>query len=265
MSIWDKHNLEKDVCYKIKLGPLSVWIKNVEDEIQIASQRVNEDTIKPGEQPQLLIVDDARQTAGLAWGRWIAGDNCNRIRILPVMPNRSIVVRPELPLKLPAGQKAMFYVRIPAWIRVAIVSVEDVVLREEPTVELSNIWFGDPVSGELCYSLRSRARRKFADFVPMAHRVICPIFISNLSKTELNVERFCIQANHLNIYAGTNMMWTNDIKIQFHGDELESSIDYTQKPSELEPDAVLITHARTPFKKALFQRGLDSIKLFGNM
>ncbi len=265
MSIWEKHTLEKNVCYKANVGPLSLWIKKVEDEILIASERVDVNTITPDEMPQFLVCEDAQKTSQLTWCRWITTADCNSIRLLPVMPNRSIVVRPELPLKIPGGRKATFYVTLPVWVQVAIVDSEDVVLKEEPTVELSNIWFGDPVSGELCYSLKSRARRKYLDSPLMPHRVVCPVFFNNASKTELDLTRFCIQSNHLNIYAGTTMMWTNDIKIQFLGNELESSIDYTQKPSELEPDATLLTNARVPFKKALFQRGLDSIKLFGNM
>ncbi len=264
MSIWDKHTIEKDVCYKVKVGPLSMWIKSVEDEIQITSLRADEAEVEPGEEPQFLICDDPEQTKGLKWSRWVAGEHSNRIRISAVMPNRSVVVRPELPLKLPGGQKALFYVRIPIWVKISIISSEDVQIIEEPTVELSNIWFGSAVSGELCYSLRSTARRKFDNFLPMPHKVVCPVFIDNMSRTQLDIARFCIQANHLNIYSGQTKMWTNDIKMLFEGDELESSINYSQKPSELEPDATLITNARIPVKKAFFQRGLDSFKSLGN-
>ena len=261
MSIWDQYDIEQNVCYMMQLGPLSAWIRKIDDEIHIATQRTEESLSNVTAEPKFEICEQIPKD--ITWTRYIIENNAKLISLKPIMPDRAVLVRPEEPLKLPAGRKATFYVRIPIWVNIEIASSAFAGLCELPTIEQSNIWFGDAVSGELCYSLRSKARRKFIDFTPMSHRVICPVVIQNKSKETIDISRICIQSQHLNIYSAESLMWTNDIEITFQTDDYSGSIFYSNKPSELKPKAKLITTARVPKKKTLLKRSLGTFRIFG--
>jgi hypothetical protein len=261
MRIWDKQKIEPGICYKTAIGPLAIWVQKIEDEIHIANVRENESLANAVSDTSFEKCEQF--PAELHRTRYISETRTDEIRFLPVMPDRAVLVRPEEPLKLPPGRKATFYVRIPVWVKISIPSADDVALCEIPTVEQCSIWAGDAVSGQLCYSVRSKARRKFIDFAPMPHRVICPILIQNRSKEMIDIERICVQSQHLNIYAAENIMWTNDIEIIFQTEDNAGTVQYSGKPSELKPDAKLLSMARVPKKKTLLKRSLGTFRIFG--
>jgi hypothetical protein len=261
MDIWDEHKIEQGVCYKTNIGPLTIFVRKIEDEIQIADLRKGGIPAGANGESVFEPFDDVPED--VHWTRYISESKTDAIRVFPVMPDRAVLVRPEQPLKLPPGRKATFYVRIPVWVKISIPDAAETMLCEIPTVEQSNIWAGDPISGELCYSLRTKARRKFIDYAPMPHRVICPILIQNKSKEIVDIERICVQSQHLNIYSAESLMWTNDIEILYQSEDNTGTINYSNKPSELRPDARVLSMARMPKKKTLLKRGLNGFKIFG--
>ncbi len=262
MSLWKKNTLETDVCCEAGIGPLTVWVKKLGDEVRIASRVEKESISNARDDSQFSILQEVPK--GLNWTRYISHREEVELSFLPVMPDRAVVMRPEEPLKLPPGRKAVFYVRIPIWVQVSAHSDgKDTVFCQIPTVELSNIWFGDPVAGQLCYSLRSRARREFIDFTPMPHRVICPVFISNKTEKMIDLERLCVQSQFLDIYTADSLMWTNDIKVEFQPKEDLAVFSYSNKPSTIKPKAQLLSKAKMTAQKKFLKRGFDSFKHFG--
>ena len=77
--------------------------------------------------------------------------------------------------------------------RVSVGKTKPFVLKEEPTVVLSNTWFGDPMGGELCYALRTSARRSFDTLRKRPNRAICSVLIKNAFSTPLDFQRLCIK------------------------------------------------------------------------
>lgn len=136
-------------------------------------------------------------------------------------------------------------------------------LCEQPSVLLSNIWFGDPMSGDLCYSLRTRARREIANWQTEPHRAVCPVTIRNAANTQLDVERFCVHAVHLSVFAGASRLWTNGVKITFKGEAEVSQLEYADKPPGYEEVGEVLSKPRTLIKKTLLKRSLGGFGLFG--
>lgn len=266
MSIWTKHKFQKDCYCRLSVGPLNVWIKKEADEIKVASDRNAYSNPSNNNQSQIEWIkpEQAPKDNDLDWTRWVVGNSVDAITILPAMPDRAIIVRPERPLKILPGQKAIFYVRIPIFVQIiAGDSANNNVLCEIPTIEMSNIWLGDPTAGELCYSLRSTARRAYSDMQPLEHRVICPVAIRNKGKTQIDIVRFCVQSNHLSIYKGSSHICTNQVMVDFQGESSDTSASYSDKPADIESDASVLTAARVPVRKTLLKRGIDSFKIFG--
>ena len=131
-------------------------------------------------------------------------------------------------------------------------------LWEVPSVVRSNIWFGDTLSGELCYSLVSRARRHVEDADHPLYKAICPVKIRNESAHMLNVDRFCVHVEHLIVYGGVRLLWTNEVTIRFQGEDQISRVDYTNQRPNLEAHVKLLTPPRVPQRDTLLKRSLGT-------
>jgi len=257
MSLWAAQELESGQVYRTSIGSLCLWVRRVEDEIQVAEQRITECMLGAS---HALQVFDGPPPGDLSWGRWIVGAKARPLLLVPQLPDRGCVVRTESTLKIPPGQEATFFVSIPIWVELRMEGKPPLSLTEIPTVIRSNIWFGDTTAGELCYSLVSRARRLAEEADHPAHKAVCPVRIRNQAEDLLDVERFCVHVEHLNVYRGQRLLWTNEVAISFQGKDETSKVDYSRKTPSLEPNLTRVTPARIPFKDTLFKRSLGSFK-----
>jgi hypothetical protein len=260
MEVWEPRQIEHGECLEAQVGPLQMWLRKNGDEIHIATKH-RKDTANLTKVSAFRAVSELKPT-GLDWGRWVCGDECSNVVLTPVMPDRPVVVRPELPVKIPPEGKALFFFGVPIWVRITVGNGKQFKLCEEPSVDLSNIWFGDPMSGDLCYSLRTRARREVADTQVQPHRAVCPVTIRNASAEQVNVERFCVHVAHLGVYPGTSRLWTNGVHIAFKGEDEVSQLEYSEKPPAYEEVGRILSPPRTPVKTTLLKRSLGGFGLF---
>ncbi|MFC1635643.1 DUF432 domain-containing protein [Planctomycetota bacterium] len=255
MNIWTKQTIKADRIYNAQVGPMSLWLKKIGDEIQIAVDRSSE---KDMNNSHGFMEKTDPEPESLDWGRWVIGKDENSIQLAPMMPNRGVVVQTEPPVKIPPGKEAVFFVSVPIWIKICTSGSQPSDLCEVPTIIRSNTWFGDSLSGELCYSLVSRARRQVVDADHPLHRAVCPVKILNGSHHMLHVDRFCVHVEYLSIYGGTRLLWTNDVTICFQGEDQISRVDYARQKPDLESQVELLTAPRIPLKETLLKRSLGS-------
>lgn len=263
LDIWNRSKIGSGEILRSQIGPLLLWFRKIEDELHIAFERLPEPD---------AVVDVAGAAAvngveseGLDRSRWIVGAETNIVQVLPIMPDRPVVVHPELPVKIPTGHEALFFVSIPVWVRVLAGEKKPIELCEVPVLILSNTWFGDPMSGELCYSLRSRARRQIKDSETNPSRAICPVKIRNTSPKQLDIERLCVHVEHLKTYSGDKNLWTNGVTITFRGEDQVSKIDYSRERPAFEPISGMLSEARTPIKETILKKSIGSFKFFGGI
>lgn len=261
MEIWEPHQIEQAQYLEGQVGPLQLWLRRSGDEIHIAvkHRRDSESQTKAF----ALRVAGERRPAGLDWSRWVCGDDCDRILLSPLTPDRPVVVRPELPVRIPPSHEALFFVGIPIWVQISTGNSDYTKLCEQPSVVLSNIWFGDPMSGDLCYSLRTRARRVISDSQAEPHRAVCPVKIRNAARGQVEIERFCVHVAHLSVYPGNSRLWTNGVQITFKGEDEVSQLEYSETPPAYEEVGNALSRPREPVKKRLFKKSLGGFGLFG--
>ena len=250
-SLWSPVPVEggQTVCRQV--GPLALWLRHAAKEWHVAVRRTPEADTAYGE--------PAGETGDLDWARWTAGEGADVVRLLPRLPDRSLVVRPESPIQIPPEHHAVFYVSIPIWVAVAVGEGTPTVLCEEPTVALSNTWFGDPMAGELCYALQTRARRAVDDSEAKPHRAVCPVRIHNAHDEMLAFERLCIRVEHLTLYDGQRQMWTNGLSVRFRGDEQPSLVEYDPGPTAALDVGDVLAEPRVPPSKGLLKRSFASL------
>jgi len=228
---------------RLEIGPLRLWIRRTEYEWRMAWA----DQEIAGEPP-----DDADQ------GRWAATAGATQLRLLPVPPDRPLVVRPSTSFFIPPGVSVQIYVRVPVWLRV--LTEDEVPLTEVPTLPLSNTWFGEPDAGELAWALKTDALHA-ADEVPAApHEALCRVDIHHKGQAQLELNRLFLRAAHLKLYQGEGRLWTSAVSAVYEGGDRVGSVDYLSDPPVEAGDATLLCDAREPVAGTLVRARAGLLK-----
>ena len=259
MSLWEEFTVEEGSYYLRRTGPLKLWIKKELDEWIVGWKYESEETNRISEQ-----VLDSIKDNDITWHRKVVRQKLDAIKLSPVMPDRAVVVKPESELKITREAEATFFVRIPLWVRVCFGKNFSETLYEIPSVVLSNTWFGEPYSGELCYSLTTSARRSLEQMKPGAHLVICPIHIQNSSSEDLTFNRLCVHVDHLSIYQNNNEMWANKAYVHFRGTDKESNIKFEDTAPKTDKKLVFTGQSRKKGNKSFVRKSFDTFKIFTN-
>ena len=259
MSMWEEFKVEEGNYYLRQIGPLRLWIQKQFDEWIVGWKYESEETNSISEQ-----VLDTIEENDITWHRRVVKQKQDSIKLIPVMPDRAVVVKPESELKITREADATFFVRIPVWLKVCSRANYSETLYEIPSIVLSNTWFGEPYDGELCYSLTTSARRSLEGLEPRAYQVICPIHIKNTVSEDLIFKRLCIQVSHLSIYQSDDEMWTNKIHVQFRGEGKESSIKFEDSAPKTDKKLTLVGQPRKKITKSFARKSFDTFKLFTN-
>ncbi len=258
MSFWEKFDVVgQRICHR-QIGPLRLWAEKRGDEWLLAWSRAPEDKESLVEKT-LERVDDP----DLEWHRWVLPSKDRYMRLSPMMPDRPVVVKPESEIRISAGAEALFFVAIPVCLRIYAGHAEEALVCEVPTVVMSNTWFGPPHEGELCYSLRTSARRTLEGMPRRAHQAMCPVHISNTAAHDLEFTRLCIQMGHLSVYRGDAQMWTEKVHVQFRGVDQVSQIRYESSAPAFDNARQQIGQPRDKGTRHFARKSFDTFRFLG--
>jgi hypothetical protein len=260
-SLWDPVHLDFEHPRVWQLGPLKFWVRNDRDEWRLGVARFPDDR-----RTRLCAVRDT-PPEDIEWSRWVVGENCVALRLSPLLPDYPIVVRPESQLGILPGNKALFFVLLPIWIQVNAVEKDGRVqpLCELPTFVSSKTWFGDPLSGELAYSLKTLARKAIEPGEPGVHQASCPVYINNTASVDLIFTRLCIRVSHLSLFEDADHLWTNEVYVGYRGKESISQIRYFDKPPSYGGKKVPVGTPRKKIGKSFAQKSFDTFKFFAGI
>lgn len=237
-QFWKPFTLGNHTSRGFGFGPLQLWFKRDGDDWLAL---VSRDTDLTQTDCILDVMGDPPETG--TWRRLGSISASPELRISPLMPSRPVVMRPEVPYTILPGEKIQFYVGVPLW--VGVYSQGNVLLMEEPVLQLSNTWFGTPMEGELAFAMRTLAKREVDDLDFHPWRAVCPVRVKNQSKEKLQFERICLRVRYLDLYQGpVHGLWANESGLTVRGDSSWSRITYGRgAPRELK-QAVLLEKAR---------------------
>ncbi|MEX1121390.1 MAG: DUF432 domain-containing protein [Balneolales bacterium] len=233
-----------------EIGPVTVWLKKVNNEIWVASEYAD-DVSATSNTPEKVNV--------LEWSRWALPGNETQFSFRPAFPDRPVVVKPEYPFKIITKAKVRVYTRIPVFIKVVLTSKPDFVITEIPTVILSNTWFGLHTEGELCYWVTTSARRAIEPSDMQPWMAVCPIEITNKQDEPLDFDKLCLRVEQLSLYKADEYLWADETQIFNQGREKYSDVQMKDKLPKEAKGGGLITKPRVPIKKNFASR---SFKLF---
>jgi hypothetical protein len=240
---WGAIDLPVGASTELDIGPLGVALRRERSELWIAVKRELD-----GSGAAATHNEGATENA---WTRWAAAGESIQARISPALADRPLVVAPEVPFRLAPGITARIYVRIPLWVRITLAGPTDVVLLEEPTVVMSDTWWGDLGTGELAYWLPTRARREVDDTLFEPHLVMCPLVLENESEDTLPVEKLAIRVMHMSIFRSGSRLWANQTLVRYEDEPEGSRIDMAERPPTEAAGAELLSSPREKIPRGL--------------
>jgi len=255
MELWKPASIGLKQTLHSQIGPFSLYVKRSADELYVAHQRHEADSLD-GEPYKISrpLGNSELDASKFDWSRWIIGDKLDTVQLVPVMPDRPVVVKSEMPVKIPSGHQARFFISIPVWLKLTAACSDRLNICELPSVILSSMWFGDPTAGELCYTLRTRARRTLERDQARPYRALCPVTVKNESGSLLDFQRLCIRVEYLKIYQGDSQLCTNSVLIKYHNQDGTTEINYGCTEPDFEQNPVMLSDSRMPFRQSLLKR-----------
>lgn len=253
-ELWTPRTVKAGETVEIGLGSLRMWVHKEKHDWHIAHE------IEAGDDERCSVsLSESSFEADRKWTRWILDDRIDQIQVQPQMPDRPLIIRPEMPMCLMPKETVQLFIGIPIWLRTFFGSKQEQGI-EIPSVVLSNSWFGSFTEGELCYAVRTQARLNLDDLQPSACRANFPLEIRNASTEILKFERLCIRPQHLNIYEGATRLWTGKGRVSYRGEENWSRMIYAKHPPEFDAAKALVGQARESIRRGALLRTFDTLK-----
>jgi hypothetical protein len=253
---WQARVLKPETCYHLSFGPLRLWLRQEGREWYVARE------YRPNQSGGGLLeaLPGRAWPPDVSWQRWVIGEADAPVRLRPELPDRPVVVRPEQPLRLSAGSQVRVFVAIPIYVSILVGGAKPITLTTLATRILSNTWFGESASGELCYALISPAVMNADGLAAGAHEALCPVTILNRSAGELDFQRICIRVEHLGIYRGVSRLWTNGMRVEYRGEPGVGQVTISGKVPQFEEVKEKLTEARRPMSKTLMTKSFHLLK-----
>lgn len=213
---WGEFILPMHSMGRWRVGPLELWAQHLSGEWRIA-WRSGEELMQPvaGVELSLPIVnpDPDMQVC-----RFSFRETGKPLRLVPMLADRPVVVRPELPLFIPSGEEITLFVSTTLWVALHM-GMQTQPLIEMPSLRPSDTWFGPNTrQGELCYASRTLAHTRMEDVIPRPHRAVTPVKIRNRSQDPLLLERLSVPVPLLTLHQDKDgHFWTQSLALERAG------------------------------------------------
>jgi hypothetical protein len=252
--MWQKYKLETNKIFEGKIGYRKFWICKIDLVWNIAVQ------VSEGPESTQTPKEVEKLPQSVQWSHLIA-DVHQTVLIMPAMPDRPVVIKPEKSFTLLPGISLDILIRIPVWVQIYASRVkEHQLMIDFPSRQISSTWFGDPDNGEIAYSLSDPAYFLSSDLVADDDHAICPVKIKNESDTILNFQRLSVPANQLNIYSDKGKLFTNEVRVRFKGEEQQTDLQIMNGSPEIAQGYPLLSHSRLKPNKNILRKSFYFLK-----
>jgi hypothetical protein len=250
--MWGPVSVSLDGNGSLQFGGLNVHFRRMENEWHFAYSYGEENLRDPGGEKK-------------QWRRFVSAAK-ESLELMPVLPDRPLVIRPEYQVSIFPGETAHFFISVPVWYRFTAVSGRKRMnIIDIPSNVLSNTWFGDKSAGELCYSLDVPFACTPDKLELGSTTVICTLAVRNSSEERLMFERLCVHVENLSIFVDDDTLWTSEIKVLFKGVDQISQIDIQDRSPKNVPAARKLTGPREISNKSILHRSFTSIRQFAGL
>ncbi len=248
------HQVPEHRMITVSIGPFVLVIAHLPGEWQLAWHRSGElEPQTPVSQPTPISELDTTFTIQ----RFLTHKTGDQIRLNPMLADRPVVARPELPLTVPADDEAKIFVSTPVWVHAELPEPSRT-LFEMPAVRPSDTWFGpDTRRGVVAYASQTTARLCIANLPPMPHRIITEITVRNQVNSALLLERVSVPAPNLALFADQEGgLWTAPLVAIRDSESQRARVDLSTEPPVEASGATQVAEPRVLIEKNVLTRAL---------
>ncbi len=257
IEVWDRMQISQKSCAFWSFPCRNIYVERLATEYHVLSlQEPNEEA-----DARRGIIARGKKPVSSQWRHYLVNQD-SAVQPDPTLPDRPVVVKPDRALTLLPGESATFFLQIPVWFRLSTSNGHKTRIFEEPVHLLSNTWFGDPVTGELCYALATRLHQGLDSIEPRAFHAICPVLISNDSEQDLAFEKICIHVENLKVFRGSRRLWANSLNVIFKGSEQTTQIEVAPDAPLFEKYLVEVSGARVAAESWNIKKTFSMLKYF---
>jgi hypothetical protein len=239
-----------------QIGPLRLTVSHLRHEWQIC-RRFSDD-------PHLASVqvfDPTEQSPEPPTGtitRYATSAASPQLTLRPVLPDRSVVTRPERPVWILPSHQVTVFVGSPVWVRLESGGMP---LGEFPAYPPKETWWGPNTrEGELCYATRTYGRLRLEEAANYPHRVTTAVRIHNQHSEPLHVERLNLPVRRLTVFAASDQrLWTEAVALEHALDNQLAELRLESAPPAEAQHAKLLSLPRDNTKSSVLFRALGSL------
>lgn len=244
---WGSFEFDDDDAGRWRVGPTTLWIYRsiqswqlivlesddpLDDSAAIDAPRpIGETGLSMGDLPHDALVT-----------RYSFQQTDASCSLHPMLADRAVVIRPDIPLYILAGEQVTLYVSTPLWVRIEVGAAARL-LQEVPSFRPSDTWFGPSTrEGELCYAVKTAGRLRLENLPKRLHRAITPIHVHNRGPDPLHVERIQVPVQYLSLFEGQDhYLWTQSVTLdrETGGDLATVRFEETNLPKKAGPMSLL--------------------------
>ncbi|MCF7913925.1 MAG: hypothetical protein K9L66_02030 [Spirochaetaceae bacterium] len=229
-KMWLPEKLKLKTWYYRCIGTLELWVKKEEKGELVIGQR----RCETGQEEVLKWIELSSEQVNasdksIEWD-WYAGGSNQEITVLPAMPNRPLVLKPQVRRHIQPGCKTQLLIFIPVWLLFYSGHEEEQnKLCELPSEILSSTWFGEMQNGELCYALNRGLLESRPAVALSPHSAACTLNIHNASNSLLDFQRMAVHVEYLSLFSDGHSLYTNEVYVKFNGVDKISQVKYSAR------------------------------------
>jgi len=210
-AFWSELTIPHGRAARIRIGPLVVTAARFEREWRIY-RRILEGNDEEIAIDREIAVEEPSDDAEVT--RYATPNAGERLRIVPVLPDRSVLTRPEHAITILPRTEVKLYVGSPLWFR--LLHGDDEPLGELPGSPPKEAWVGPSTrTGELCYATRTYGRLRIDDAALLPHRVMTAVTINNGSGLSFVCDHVSLPVRRLSVFASTEgRLWTEAVTLE---------------------------------------------------
>ena len=219
---WGSFEFAEDGRAYWRIGPTEIWVERAAREWRV-HRRTGADAMAPDL--------EVRAPAGEDWPepaedivRYGFRETKPTLRLVPMVPDRPMVVNTEMAFTLPPHEETTLFVGTSVWVRL-LAGAGPKILCEIPLFRPSDTWFGTTTrEGELCYAGLTTARLDPANVGVVPHRAVSAVRVRNRSESSLSLGKLKRPMPNMSLFAAADgRLWTETVTLE-HEQEGELTV-----------------------------------------
>lgn len=262
---WGRFEFREEHAGCWNVGPSTLWIYRSARSwhlVHLASNDSLMDTASisspdPIEDTSLSLEDLPTDARHLRFSFLQTDSQCT---LIPTLADRAVVVRPDTPLYILAGEAVTLYVSTPLWIRVEV-GAPPRLLQEIPSFRPSDTWFGPSTrEGELCYMVKTVGRLRLASLPFRLHRAITPIVVRNRGSDAMLVDSIQLPVQYLSLHEADNhFLWTEAVTLDRQDGGEMAAVRFERRPPSEAGETKRLRGPRLELRANMIVRTFSSI------